>query len=233
MLTDEYTPLYPVCLSLDRCRCLVAGLGEVGRRKLSGLLASRPAAVTVLDILPKEELCPEARALLEQPCVSYACRPCNKKDIEGCTLVFAATGSHAENLRIASLCREAHVLCNCASSPEAGNVTLPAIARQGSLSIALSTGGASPALARRWRHELEGWLTPRARMVRLMGRLRPLVLAMKADTRQNTALFRLVAASPLQIWLETGDMDQCRQWLLTHLPPALHEYIAELLDDCS
>ena len=51
--------------------------------------------------------------------------------------------------------------------------------------LALSTGGASPALARRWRRELEDWLAPRVRMARLMGRLRPCVLALSSDSGQN------------------------------------------------
>ena len=112
-----------------------------------------------------------------------------------------------------------------------GAFSVPAVARQDGLAAALSTGGASPALARRWRCELEGWLAPRARMVLLMGRLRPLVLALHAETGQNTELFRRVAASPLQHWLAEGDLQSCRQWLLAELPPVLHVHIAELLDD--
>ncbi|MDO5483353.1 MAG: bifunctional precorrin-2 dehydrogenase/sirohydrochlorin ferrochelatase [Desulfovibrionaceae bacterium] len=231
MVANDSAPAYPIFLSLAHCRCLVAGLGEVGQRKLAGLLACQPAAVLALDIVPYEALSPEAKSLLAHECVSYACRPCELADITSSDLVFAATGNPEENLRIADFCRQANVWCNCASAPEAGTVTLPAVARHEGLAVALSTGGASPALSRRWRHELENWLAPRARMVRFMRALRPLVLAMKADTRQNTALFRLIAASPLQEWLAAGKKAQCRQWLLKHLPATLHAHIAELLDD--
>lgn len=209
----------------------MAGLGGVGRRKLAGLLACGPASVLALDTLRAEDLPAEAAALLADPRVCFECRSCAPADVRDRALVFAATGSAEENARIAALCREAGVLCNCASAPELGAFSVPAVARRNGLAAALSTGGASPALARRWRRELEDWLAPRARMVRLMGRLRPLVLALHAETGQNTQLFRALAASPLQSWLAEGDLESCRRWLLAELPPVLHVHIAELLDD--
>ena len=68
-------------------------------------------------------------------------------------------------------------------------------------------------------------------MACLMGRLRPLVLALGDKTGQNTELFRKLAASPLQQWLEKKEMENCRQWLLAELPTELHAHIAELLYD--
>ena len=132
---------------------------------------------------------------------------------------------------MAAWCRRAGVLCNCASAPEEGGFQAPAVARRPPLGVALSTGGASPALARRWRGELETWLVPRARMAVLMGRLRPLILALGAETGQNTLLFRKLAESPLQQWLERNETERCRLWLQEALPPALHAHLAELLHD--
>jgi len=122
-------------------------------------------------------------------------------------------------------------LCNSASNPEEGCFQVPAVARSTPLAAALSTGGASPALARRWKGELEHWLEPRSRMAALMGRLRPLVLALGEDTGQNTRLFRKLADSSLQQWLEENDLENCRRCLQAELPPALHANIAELLHD--
>ena len=229
--TAPRPPLYPILLSLRGRHCLVAGLGEVGQRKLAGLLACDPASVLALDAARPENLAAGAAALIKDPRVVFACRACSRADVRGRALVVAATGNAEENARIAALCREAGVLCNCARAPDLGAFSVPAVARRGGLSATLSTGGASPALARRWRHELEDWLAPRARMVRLMARLRPLVLALHAETGQNTRLFRALAASPLQTWLAEGDLESCRQCLLAELPPVLHVHIAELLDD--
>lgn len=221
-------PLYPVFLSLSGIHCLLVGLGRVGQRKLAGLLACAPASVLALDLA---EPSGETAALLRAPGVRFERRACRDEDITGRALVFAATGSAAENSRIAALCAARGVLCNSASNPHEGCVQVPAVARCAPLAAALSTGGASPALARRWKDELARWLAPRSRMGVLMGRLRPLVLALGEDTGQNTGLFRKLAASSLQEWLEENDLERCRRWLRAELPPALHAHIAELLHD--
>lgn len=225
------TAFYPLYLSLEGMRCLVAGLGQVGRRKLEGVLACNPAFVLVLDIdapLPGDAALDD---LLRHSSVRFERRACEEGDMQGMALVFAATGNDAENRRIAALCRRNGIWCNCASAPEEGSFQVPAVARKPPLAAALSTGGASPALARRWKGELACWLAPRARMACLMGRLRPLVLALGGETGQNTELFRKLAASPLQQWLEEKEMENCRQWLLAELPTELHAHIAELLYD--
>ena len=220
--------LYPLFLDLHDACCLVAGLGDVGCRKLRGLLEAGAGRVLTFDIAEPSD---EAVALLASPQVRHACRACTAEDVQGCRLVFAATGDREENARIVALCRTHDVLCNCVDAPEAGNFLVPALARQGELMLALSTGGASPALARRWRHELEDWLVPRVRMARLMGRIRPCVLALSTDSRQNGKLFRSLAESPLQHWLQNGDMQACRDFLAQSLPPDLHARIPEFLHD--
>ena len=225
------TALYPLFLSLSGLHCLLAGFGQVGQRKLAGLLACDPASVLVLDPHAPPEPDASLHNMLGDGRVRLERRICTADDVHGKALVFAATGSMAENQRIAALCRSQGILCNCASAPHDGNFQVPAVARSAPLSAALSTGGASPALARRWKDELTQWLVPRARMAALMGRLRPMVLALNAETGQNTKLFRKLVASPLQQWLEAGDMENCRQWLLAELPPELHAHIAELLYD--
>lgn len=220
--------LYPLFLDLHDARCLVAGLGDVGCRKLRGLLDAGAAMVLTFDVA---EPSAEAAVLLASPRVRHARRACTEADVAGCRLAFAATGDRAENARIVALCRTHGVLCNCADAPETGNFQVPALARQGELMLALSTGGASPALARRWRRELEDWLAPRVRMARLMGRLRPCVLALSSDSGQNGKLFRSLAESPLQHWLQDGDMEACRDFLAQSLPPELHARIPEFLHD--
>lgn len=222
------TSLYPLFLDLHDARCLVAGLGDVGRRKLRSLLEAGAHTVLTRDIAEPPA---EAAALLASPRVQHARRACTEEDVAGCRLVFAATGDRAENARIVALCRAHDILCNCADAPETGNFLVPALARQGELMLALSTGGASPALARRWRQELEDWLAPRVRMARLMGRLRPCVLALSSDSGQNGKLFRRLAESPLQHWLQNGDMQACRTFLAQCLPPELHARIPEFLHD--
>ena len=228
MRTQPTAPLYPIFISLTGIHCLVVGLGQVGQRTLSGLLACTPASVLVLELAAPT---PEAAALLDDARVHFERRSCTQADLQGRALVFAATGNAAENSRIAALCAHAGILCNSASNPDEGCFQVPAVARHAPLAAALSTGGASPVLARRWKGELESWLEPRSRMAALMGRLRPLVLALGEDTGQNTRLFRKLADSSLQQWLEKDDLDNCLRCLQAELPPALHANIAELLHD--
>lgn len=95
-------PLYPVFLALEGRHCLVVGLGQVGRRKLAGLLDCGPASVLVLDTAPPAAA---AAPLLRDARVCFARRACTEKDVAGRVLVFAATNSTAENRRVAAWCR--------------------------------------------------------------------------------------------------------------------------------
>ncbi len=221
--------LYPVYLALGSRPCLVAGLGKVGCRKLEALLDAKPASVLGLDLLPLAELSPKARELLARPRVSFEQRPCRPSDVLPGMLVFAATSNAEENTRILGLCRAQGALCNMVTMPALGDFEIPALARSGCLSAALSTGGASPALAARLRMELESWLKEHARLATFMGRLRPQVLALGGDSGQNGTLFRKLADSPFEDWLASGDLESCRFWLKAELPQALHPQIEELL----
>lgn len=224
-------PKYPLFISLEAKHCLVVGLGAVGERKLTTLLASRPASVLALDTRAAEDLAPTMRDLLDAPSVTFCQRPFAPQDIEGKFLVLATTSDAATNSAIATLCREKNVLCNSATAPTEGDVFLPALARGKHLALALSTSGASPALARRWRRELEEWLGPRERTVALMARLRPLVLALPGPAEEHARILQSIAAAPVGQWLADSDLASCREKLAKLLPPVLHDNLTELLHD--
>ena len=91
---------------------------------------------------------------------------------------------------------------------------------------------ASPALARKIREDLEAWLGERYTGIsELLMRLRPLVLALHHETRQNTTLFRSIVDSPLSEALQRRDRQTCESLLRELLPIELHPYIMELLHD--
>ena len=133
-------------------------------------------------------------------------------------MVFAATSNRQTNDAVARACTERGILCNCADAPKDSSFIVPALVEQGNIAIALSTGGASPALARKIREDLETWL-------------RPLVLALHHETRQNTTLFRSIVDSPLSEALQRRDRQTCESLLGELLPIELHPYIMELLHD--
>ncbi len=139
-------PIYPVALRLTGRRVLVVGGGEVAARKVAGLVAAG-ADVTVLA--------PEMVAALEVAGCALERRMYQRGDAAGYRLVVAATDDEAVNQAVYDDAEAAGVWVNVADRPERCSVLLPAVARDGRVVVAVSTGGASPALA--------GWLRDRLR----------------------------------------------------------------------
>ncbi len=201
----------------------------MGKRKLKALLACNPQRVCIIDTRPCDDSWQE---LLFAGPVEYQCRPFHKQDVKGNALVFAATGCAQINAAVAEACQRYGVFCNVADAPDAGTFIVPAHFRRGDILVALSTGGHSPALARSIRMDLETWFGERyTAIATLLGRLRPIVLAQKYPTNQNTELFRTIIASDLAEMLRQQRHDDAKQLLLHLLPEALHNSIGELLDD--
>jgi precorrin-2 dehydrogenase / sirohydrochlorin ferrochelatase len=139
---------YIACLDLTGKRCLVVGAGPVGLEKIGGLLN---ACADVVVVAP--DAIDEVQGLADADLIELRARPYRASDLDGCFLVIAAT-SHTELNRLVHADADAlNMLVNVADVPELCNFILPAIFRQGPLAIAISTAGASPALAQRIKHE--------------------------------------------------------------------------------
>lgn len=222
---------YPAFLDLTHARCLVVGYGGVGRRKLATLLEASPATVLVLDPSDRATHPEDAQRLLDAPQVVYASRSFEERDLDDMFLCAAATPSLEENGRIARLCRDRGVLCNVADDPDAGSFIVPSHVELEGLTVALSTGGQSPALARRLRRDLESYLAGYGALSTLLGRLRPRVLALGMETPVNTAIFRGLVESNLKDALAAADHEKACGILRAHLPDALHPVLEDLLHD--
>ena len=138
---------YPLFLELTGQPVTVVGAGKVAARKIRTLLATG-ACVTVIAPVAS----PALRRLKK---VRWLRRRYQPGDLRGARLVVAATDDLAVNRQV---CAEAHrrrQLVNCAAPPAAGNFIVPAIVRHGAFTIAISTGGASPAAAKALRQQLE------------------------------------------------------------------------------
>ncbi len=193
---------YPLFLDLHAAHCLVVGAGRVGRRKIGAILECAPASLLVLDPGLDEAAAlalRESFAPLSDP-LRVERRAFLPEDVEGKTLVFAATPSAAVNGHIARLALAAGALCNVAGPTDsAGNFLVPALVRDGPLVLALSTGGSSPALARALKDDLEHWLgRAYAPLLRLLEYLRPRILALGLGSDANAARFRALCAEPLR-----------------------------------
>jgi siroheme synthase-like protein len=144
------TPYYPVCLDLRGRPCVVIGGGAVAARKVEGLLECG-ARVTVVA----PALAPGLQALAEAGRIEARPRPYADGDLAGAALAIAATDERDVNARVAAEARARGVWLNAADDPERCDFILPAVIRRGDLQVAVSTGGRSPALARRVREDLE------------------------------------------------------------------------------
>jgi precorrin-2 dehydrogenase/sirohydrochlorin ferrochelatase len=222
---------YPLLLDLTAMHCLVVGAGEVGLRKVEGLLPCGPARITVLDPAPPS---PELAALLARhPGITYEQHPFTDTDLHGMQLVFACTSNPTVNAQIGQACRRLEILCNMADAPEEGSFVLPASLTRGDLTITVSTNGASPALARIIRQDLEKRYGPEYEaMTRLLARIRPALLDLGRASSENREVFRRLAASDLPEMIRMNDRIACERLLAEALPAPLHTRIGEWCDDC-
>jgi precorrin-2 dehydrogenase/sirohydrochlorin ferrochelatase len=145
------TPFYIACLKLTGRRCVVVGGGEIGLEKVEGLLAC-DAEVMLIAPDATEELRDYAReGSIEWEQRAYA----GRADLERAFMVIAATGDTDVNIAVFEDAEQRAMLVNVVDVPPLCNFILPAIVRTGPLAIAISTAGASPALAKRMKREIE------------------------------------------------------------------------------
>ncbi|MFH1002774.1 MAG: bifunctional precorrin-2 dehydrogenase/sirohydrochlorin ferrochelatase [Chloroflexota bacterium] len=147
---DQTSGYYPLFLDLAGKRCLVVGGGEVARRKVMMLL-EYGGSVEVIS----PELCPELAALANSGQVTATRRQYRNDDLKNASLAIAATGHTEVNRQVAAEARRQKVLVNVVDDPEISDFIVPSYLRRGDITVAVSTSGKSPALARKIRTRLE------------------------------------------------------------------------------
>jgi siroheme synthase-like protein len=143
------TPFYIACLRLSGRRCVVVGGGEVGLEKVEGLLTCDGDVTLVAP-----EAVPELQALADEGSIRWERRPYETADLDGALIAIAATSNTDVNIRVFEEAERRAMLVNVVDVPPLCNFILPAIVRTGPLAIAISTAGASPALAKRMKREV-------------------------------------------------------------------------------
>jgi len=173
---------YPVFLDLEGRRCLVVGGGLVGSEKAAGLLECG-ARVTVVA----PQVVPE---LLDHP-VEWLRRRYRPGDLVGRALVIAATSDEAVNRRVHADATRRGLPVNVADVPDLCTFILPAVVRRDPITVAVSTGGASPALAQRLRDDIATLVRPEhAELARRLRELRPWVKHHLPTYAQRREFFR-------------------------------------------
>jgi precorrin-2 dehydrogenase / sirohydrochlorin ferrochelatase len=155
------TPLYIACLKLSGRRCVVIGGGDVGLEKVEGLLAC-DGKVTLIA----PDAVPALREHASEGSIEWIRRSYQgHSDLERAFLAIAATDDTEVNIAVYEDAESRAMLVNVVDVPPLCNFILPAIVRSGPLAIAISTAGASPALAKRMKREIaEAFGEPYARL---------------------------------------------------------------------
>jgi precorrin-2 dehydrogenase / sirohydrochlorin ferrochelatase len=175
---------------------MVVGGGGIAARKVEALLEA-DAQVRVISPVLVEGL----QQLVDSGKIVHTPRPYQHGDLEGAFLAIAATDDPLVNQAVWAEANERGCLVNIVDDPEHCNFFLPAILKRGELNIAISTGGSSPALARRLRENLEKIIEPEYEVLaEILAELRPEIMASfpAGQARQQAAL-RVVDANILKV----------------------------------
>ena len=140
---------YPINLRVAGKKCAVVGGGAVACRKIKSLLAAG-AEVTVFS----PELTAELAEMVKKKQFNYIARPYQKGDLKGFFLVICATDNTTVNQAVSAEAERLGILANVVDVPELGNFSVPAQVKRGDLLLTVSTGGKSPAMAKKLRQEL-------------------------------------------------------------------------------
>jgi precorrin-2 dehydrogenase/sirohydrochlorin ferrochelatase len=148
--SEEAPPYYPILLNIRRRNCLVVGGGRVALRKVQKLL-EHGANVEVISLT----FCPELNQLAKDGSIRVIQRSYKAEDFKDALIAIAATDDAKINESIAAEARQQGVLVNVVDDPQHSDFIVPSHFRRGDITIAVSTSGRSPALARKIRSELE------------------------------------------------------------------------------
>jgi len=202
---------YPVTLRLAGQQVVIVGHGRVGARKLSGLLDTG-AQIKVID--------PAAAVTSNQSQVKYLQRPYRSGDLTGARLVFACTDNSTVNQAIADEAEQLSI-CYCRSDqPQDSTFTLPAILRRGELTIAVATGGGSPAMSALIRDDLAGQVPESwGKAVEIIAAIRRKWLTEQTEVQYNQEVLRNLLDQELIYLITHNKLKKINQLLLTQFGP--------------
>ena len=191
---------YPMMLDLRGKRCVVVGGGEVAARKVESLVECG-AKVTVIAPAIDSSLKP----LVDGGAVTHFAHSYGAGDLAGAALAIASTDNEAVNRSVYADANALGIPVNVVDVPDLCTFIVPAVVEQGDLTIAISTSGKSPAMAKRIRKEMEKHFGPEyGAMLQLLGEVRQLAQAREKDLNRRMKLMTDIVNSDLLERLRGG-----------------------------
>lgn len=200
---------YTISLDLFQKDCLVVGGGQVAERKVRSLLECG-ARVKVIS----PEITPGMGKLAAEGLILYREGFYQDSDLNGVFLVIGATDREEVNRRIADDCAARNLVVNIVDDPGKGNFFVPAVVRRGALTIAVSTEGKSPMLARKIREELERAYGPQfSEFLELLGQLRERVINNETSEQKKRNLLEELVSEEILDLLKEGRLELVKERL--------------------
>ena len=191
---------YPIFVDLREKPVVVVGGGMIAYRKIESLLA---AGAKVKVIAP--EIIEEISMMRD---VEIAKRAYESGDLHDAALVIAATDDKSTNMAVSEDALAMRIFCNVADKPSLCSFIVPSIIEKGPIKIAISTGGVSPALSRKMRREIGGYIGDEfATLAMIMGKIRPLVLSREGGHENHKRIFDVLVNSQLINAIKEGDRE--------------------------
>ncbi len=197
---------FPIFLNIKQRSCLVVGGGDVAARKVT-LLRKAGARVTVVA----PTLCMQLAALRDQGDIQHVERAFAEADLDSRVMVIAATNDDEINRRVSELAEQRCLPVNVVDQPSLCSFTMPSIVDRSPVVIAVSTGGASPVLARLLRARLETLIpSTYGRLAHLVGGFRQQVKQRFGSTDERRRFWEGVLQGPISEMLFAGREDAAR-----------------------
>ncbi len=198
---------YPVCLDVSGRRCVIIGGGEVAERKARRLMDCGAEVLMV-----SESLSPALQTMKAEGRLSHIRAEYSRDLIGGAFLVIGATDRADVNEAVSRDARKQGILVNIVDDPGRCNFILPALYRRGDLLIAITTGGKSPALAKRLRKEMARHFGPEYDIfLEIMGQIRGKIISRGYPPEKNRTLFESIIDSDIIGHIREKRWDKVRE----------------------
>jgi uroporphyrin-III C-methyltransferase / precorrin-2 dehydrogenase / sirohydrochlorin ferrochelatase len=208
--------LLPIFLDIKGRACLVVGGGAVAARKAALILRAGAELTVVAPWLSSA-----MQVIVDDGRVHYQPRVFVDSDLDGQALIIAATDDSAINRRVAELAKAHTLPVNVADNPELGTFVLPSVIDRAPVQIAISTGGASPVLARQLRARLESAIPlTYGRLAELADAFRDQVKGRLPRSAQRRRFWEQILQGPVAEAVFAGRIDSARDMLLTAIDDA-------------